>query len=166
MLLLASGTAAYYFIFPSYENLKVLEKENEALLAVVDEMKGLVDKKNELYDLYNSVSEGDRKKINELVPSNPKLAEYLVKLDILTSRNGVSFSSVNFGDPSGAPDAPYMTSVLSLALSGSYETFKIFLKDLEKYVRIIDVDSFGFSAPAEQGAPLSVSFSARTYQAK
>ena len=166
LLLLASAAAVYYYILPSYDGVKILKKENTALEAVAEEMGGLVEKKNELEDLYNSISESDRRKISELAPSNPRLAEFLVKLDLLTSRNGVRFSSVSFGDPAGAAGDPYLTSTLSLGLTGTYETLKTFLKDTEKYVRIIDVDSFGFSSPANIGDPLSISFTARTYQSK
>ena len=166
MLILTSVAAVYYYILPSYEGVKTLQKENTALAAVAEEMKGLVDKKNELEDLYNSISEADRKKIIELAPINPRLAEFLIKIDLLTSRNGVRFSSISFGDAGGTPGDPYLTSSLSLGLTGTYEALKTFLKDTEKYIRIIDVDSFGFSSPAKIGDPLSVSFTAKTYQSR
>lgn len=166
MLILTSAAVVYYYVLPALDVVKTLQKENTALGAVVEEMRGLVEKKNELEDLYNSISEADRKKISELAPANPRLAEFLVKIDLLTSRNGVSFSSVNFGSPAGTPEFPFLTSSLSLGLTGTYEALKSFLKDTEKYVRIIDVDGFGFSSPAEFGDPLSVSFTARTYQSR
>ena len=166
LLFLASAAMVYYYVLSALDAVKILKKENAALEAVVEEMRGLVEKKNELEDLYNSISENDRRKIDELAPVNPRLAEFLIKIDLLTSRNGIHFSSVNFGDPAGAPENPYLTSALSLGLTGTYEALKNFLKDTERFVRIIDVDNIGFSSPLQFGDPLSISFTAKTYQSR
>ena len=99
LLFLASAAMVYYYVLSALDAVKILKKENAALEAVVEEMRGLVEKKNELEDLYNSISENDRRKIDELAPVNPRLAEFLIKIDLLTSRNGIHFSGRSSREP-------------------------------------------------------------------
>ncbi|OHA07200.1 MAG: hypothetical protein A2934_03355 [Candidatus Sungbacteria bacterium RIFCSPLOWO2_01_FULL_47_10] len=157
---------AYYFVYPAYQEIQGIDAENAALFEVAKEMRDLVEKKKELEDIYNSVSENDRKRLEALAPSNAKLADFIVILELLSARNGVPFNSVAITEGGAEPGSSLVPLSISLGLNGSYETLKGYLRDIERYVRIIDVQSIGFSAPAEPGAPMPITFVAKTYETK
>ena len=108
---------------------------------------------------YNAISQENVDKINKMVPSGAESMKLVVQMDDMMRKKGLSLSNINTKDiaaqkldsNSQKNDSMFAESVfLSMEAQGSYESFRSFIKDLEKSLRLIDVISVGIT-PANQG---------------
>ncbi|KKU52188.1 MAG: hypothetical protein A3H69_01450 [Candidatus Sungbacteria bacterium RIFCSPLOWO2_02_FULL_47_9] len=163
LILIVAGSAGYFYVLPKYDETQMLKKETTARQAVLDELNGLLEKKAQLEELFSAISEEDRAKLEALAPAKPDLGTFLVKLDTVASRNGMTFISANFADPNNSDTPPFSVMDVNLNIQGTYESFQSYLKDLEKFIRIMDVVSISFGSPLKEGDSLNFSVKARTY---
>ncbi|MBI2637950.1 MAG: type 4a pilus biogenesis protein PilO [Candidatus Sungbacteria bacterium] len=162
-ILIAAGAAGYLYVIPKYNDMQLLQKQAHARQAVLDELNGLLEKKAELEDTYNSISEEDRARLEQLAPSTADIGGFLVKLDAIAARNGVTSLSLNFAEETNSDIPPFSVMDLTLNLQGTYESFQNYLEDLEKFIRIVDVTDITFSPPTAEGDSVLFSVRAKTY---
>lgn len=165
LLLVLAGVVGYFYVLPAYTGMQQLQKEKTALRSVLDEYGVLTEKKKELEDIYNSISEADIKKLEGMAPTNAKLADFLIQLDALAGRSGMYLTAISFSDPVSVPGARYSSLGVKMSITGTYDSFENYLRDTEQFVRIIDVDNIGFSSPpnSQAAAFLDISLGTRSY---
>ena len=114
---------------------------------------------------YNSISQENVDRINKMVPSGADSMKLVVQIDDMMRKNGLSLKDINTKDIvaqdsiSGVPknDGKSAESIyLSMTAQGSYESFRSFIKMLEKSLRLIDVISVGISPVGQDNYSFSV----------
>jgi len=152
VLTLAIG---YAFVYPSFGDLKNLLDEKQKYLDSLDTIGDIENRKNELVAKYNEVPEADRKNIDVALPSSLDFVKLTSQIDAVASKYGIlvgTFSSKDTEPTTGTSIEnttavkPYNSSVVGFSFSTSYETFRAFLDDLEKSLRILDVRSVNLEA--------------------
>ncbi len=79
---------------------------------------------------------------DELLPKKISTADLLVQIDYLASRNGLIIKDVSFGDVKRnvvKGGGEYSSLPVSLKISGSYNAFLNFSKDVQKNKHLMDI---------------------------
>lgn len=161
ILLFGSGVVGFFYLLPSWNEFQGIRKETDDLRNISAELDELTQKRKDLLDAINTVSRDDLKRIDSALPQGPKSAEFLVLLENLTNKHDLVLKRVDLAStaelktagsqpkPSGTPTVSASTVKefpLSISVTGSYESFKGFLKDLEKNLRIVDILTLSFTS--------------------
>lgn len=170
ILIFAAAVIGVFYLRPQWQQFQTLRKESENLRNIAIELDDLIQNRDALLKAINTVSRQDLQKIDQALPQGPRSAEFLVLLETLANRNNIVLRQVDFigasepqsgqPRPGGAITAPSTSTVkefpISMNVSGSYEAFKSFLRDLERSLRIIDISSISFSSSGKDQFEFSI----------
>lgn len=173
-ILLFAGTVAgaIWYAGPQWKTFRELREEANFLQEISGELDELIQSRNRLLASVNSVSAEDLERISESIPDGQGSADLLNLLEEQSIRHGLVLSKIDLAGTSGSAPVsenagrnlprPSASSArpkpadsvqelpVSLTLTGSYESFKAFLRDLEQNRRIVDVQSVAFSSPDQK----------------
>jgi Tfp pilus assembly protein PilO len=149
-----AGALFFGFIDPTYTHLKALQVEESSYDQALTRSKDLQTVRDQLLARYNTFSQNDLARLEKLIPDHVDNVRLILDLDAMASRYGMHVKSVSIkADPTatargqiGPNDQAYESVVLSFSVSGSYDTFRSYLADLEKSLRLVDVVGLAFSA--------------------
>ena len=130
---------------------------------MVSELEDIAADRDKLIDIYNSITQADIDRLGKMLPSGPNASSFLTNLEFLALKNNLQLKRLDFiGDTSSnvsrsssipTPSAAIPAAragenlselPLSISIEGSYESFRNYLKDLEKSVRLLDVNEINF----------------------
>jgi Tfp pilus assembly protein PilO len=134
-------------------------QEVGALRAAVGERQQLLDKRTAIltnsvseYSKYQAAISGDAgRNFIQLVPVKKNTAELVSAIQDIAQSSGMQVSQVQIAEAKGKEAEPYKTLSLGLDMVGTYPTLRTFLGNLEKYVRILNVNSIQVSTDALTG---------------
>lgn len=160
VLILGGTIVGVFYLRPQWQEFKTLGEEAENLRDLSAELDELIQNRDSLIQTLNSVSGEDLKRVDLALPQGARSAEFLTMLEILAKKNNILLRQVDLIEeppsatggqprPGGAVNLPrtgaYRELPITLSVTGSYESFKSFLRDLESSLRIIDVLGVSFS---------------------
>ena len=131
----------------------------------------------QLSEFYDDLSQTDRNRVISALPEDTDLPNLLVHIDRLAKESGVLLSNFTIRE-AAAPTgffaeeevATTPSSLLSFRAKGAYTSAKEFLRSLEKFLRIVDIDTILLSSidiPEDGSEPLlDITLTARTYEFK
>lgn len=132
-----------------------------------EELQGLAANRDAIISQYNSIPDADLSKLSGIAPSASRMTDMLVALEELTRRGSLTLGQLDF---SGSPVSTSALAVpsarryealhVAIALRGSYENFRDFLKALEHELRLFDTDEINF---AVSGKEASINLKGRIY---
>lgn len=152
---------AYYAVFflakPQWEEAKFVKLEVGSYKETLDNISKMQELRNKLLKEYNSISGDEKKKLEKMFASSLNEGELIGMIDNLAMSNSMTLTDVSFDKQNavgqnktviggGATNQPYIPYNLNLSLKGSYNALKNFLKNTEKSLVIIDIDSISFSS--------------------
>lgn len=137
--------------------------ERQALVA--ERQQALENFTRELDRFQTQLSGDDKDKFAAIVPEKKSTAELLSALDAIANSTGVRLLEANISELKSrrrGTSTTTKTLVLSLDLEGRYESFRAFLGQLERSVRLLDVQSLDV-AEGELPGELIFDVEARAY---
>lgn len=173
LLLAATSAAMFWLVWPGYLAVGGLK---EQVLSLAERIKEAEDLAVKIKSLSAKQNTADLSRIMFALPDKRDEAGLLIQLDELAAANGLILTSIGFApeakqtgaprlqpaDAEQAPQAgsgqaappplPYKTIGISLALSGSVDAFRNFLRAAENNLRLLDIKSVDFSAAGPEGA--------------
>lgn len=155
---------------PAWEALKKPKKEKEVLQNLINEIEEIKVPYDELLSEYNSLSSQDIERLKKVLPREKEIAKeiLLVELENIALNNGLLLK--NFGVIIEKIEGKSQFAkigmekgriALDLGISGSYNGFRSFVRDLEKSLRIINIGVVSFNAAKEDS--YSFNIKAETY---
>lgn len=172
-------------LFTEAKGYRATEQSYNTALANSRQLKAVRD---ELLVRYNSFTTSDLLRLERMLPDNVDNIRLVIEIEKIASQYGmalrdVAFETVQAEDPAAAlqegafvtetPESllldsrDYGTFSLSFTTRGTYANFVRFLGDLERNLRIVDIDSIKFSS--EEGATAGIydyDFEIQTYWLK
>lgn len=159
-LIIASVGIFYGYTNPNYRgennngsaNVVKLMNERKQYAEALDSSKKFIDKLNKLSLVNNSLSISDLERLKKLVPDNIDNVKLIIDIDKIASRYGFHIRGIKIEDGAGntgelGPDnSPLGSVVLSFNITASYDRFKMFIRDLEESLRVIDITNFTFNS--------------------
>ena len=155
ILFLAISLALFFgFIDPSYGRVKTLRAQEAQYSDALDRARELQEIRDQLLSKYNTFSKTDFDRIEKLVPDHIDNVRLILDLDELASHYGMRVRDVQIEDDAqravqgqiGPSEENYESVILTFNVSGTYDTFRSFLHDLERSLRIVDVVGLSFTS--------------------
>jgi len=145
IILLAVAALGFGILWPNYQELQEIqavtrEKESE-LKSLEDYFSSLEKTAKEVKSYPESLA-----KIDASLPPDPSVSSLFLFLQKKASENGLILKEVGGFSISPSIDNPKVKEVvISINLTGSYDSLKNFLSVIEEADRLIDVENIGFS---------------------
>lgn len=159
--------ASYYTVFflakPKWQELSSLKAEASSYKETLDNMEKMKDLRDKLLRQYNSISGEDKDKLSKMFASSLNEGELMIMFDDLAKTSSLTLTDIVFEQVLNANSADNYTQnsslynpyVITINVSGTYNGFKNFLRNMEKSLLITDINSISFNAsgdPAEKNS--------------
>lgn len=173
--------AAFVFFFdlvqPTYENMEALRSNELGEETFLESQTALVQQAQATLNTYQNEAQSAAN-IGLAMPSGEDVAGALAQIQGIATNSGITVESISVTTPQVQVQAtaaggstpssvgitkPFGSFTLRLTASGSYESFKNFLSEVETNIRIFDVESVSLE-PAVVGVPTGAK-SASSYDA-
>jgi len=136
LLILGFILIIFYLVSPTYNKVKNLR----SLVKTKREVLQNQEKQQQLFQELKQSKELE--KLDQILPDNPEIPELMIQLETMASQNNLILKSINFTESQNE-----ITS--QIALAGSYNALKNYLKALENNLRLMDIVNLNFQAPKE-----------------
>lgn len=153
---------------PTYQHIKTLQAQYSQYDAVLTQSTQLRAMRDQLLTRQKTFSADDTHALERLLPDNVDNIRLIIDINDIAARYhlqvkgvGVGKSDAGAGQSVTAGKASLGSVDLSFTISASYTDFIAFLQDLERSLRLLDVESIKFSA-GEKGIN-DYSVTVRTY---
>jgi len=160
ILIIISVLAFIFFIKPEYENITVLKNDISVYEGYINDSTTLQEVKDSLVSSYKSISQENKEKLNKLLPDEVNNIKFVLEIENLASDYNLSVKNVNFESIESSSESKNGVSIsksdeenlsygkfpIEFTISGSYESFALFIKELETNLRLVDVEEVTFSS--------------------
>lgn len=154
LFILLSGAIFFWYINPTYLSLKSVLAEQAQFDAALSRSRELQDVRDQLLARYNTFPPADLNRLQKLVPDHVDNVRLILDLDSMATKYGMRVRNVAIESEKarasrgqiGPGEDAYESVILSFTVSGSYDTFRQYLSDLEKSLRLVDVVGLSFKA--------------------
>jgi Tfp pilus assembly protein PilO len=127
-------------IHPTYNHVKELRAEESTYNQALTRAKELQQVRDQLLARYNTFSPTNVTRLEKLVPDHVDNVRLILDLDTLASKYGMRVRDVQIQSDNtrgargevGPDELSHESVVLSFQVSGTYDTFRQYLADLEK----------------------------------
>lgn len=167
LLIILSLGLFFGFVDPMWRDAKAA---NEKLTLEKNDLKNIKifqEKRDSLLAEERSVSQLDRERLAKLVPDSIDSVKLILEIYRIGQESGVNVRSVDVTEPSRdgtLSTVKYGTLPMRLVMSGSYENFKVFLRNIEKSLTLLDVT--GITLRPQKTSSYEYTVSAKTYWLK
>lgn len=157
LFIIIAGGIFFGFVNPTYTEVKALRAEESTYETALSRSKELQAVRDQLLARYNTFPRESLTRLGRLVPDTIDTVRLILDLDSMAARYGMHIRNVSLNSGASASsraavgeigpgDARYDYVTLSFSVSGTYDTFRAFLADLESSLRLVDVTSVSFSS--------------------
>lgn|SRR3989344_4636029 len=188
ILILASIGLFFIYINPTYggvtdskerkdKSVKELKAERARYIEALNKSQDLDEVKQGLLTQYNSVSGAQKARLEKLLPDHIDSVRLVIDVVEIARKHGMRASNITIASSDtkngkssgkedngsiGPSDDKYKDADFTFILSGTYEQFVSFLGDLEKSLRIVDIESVSFDS--DPSSPIySFTLKVKTY---
>lgn len=155
---------------PSYQTSKTIASEVSAYNDALTKSQELKAVRDKLISKRNTFSPDDVTKLSRVLPDNVDNIRLVIDINHIAARHNLSLKGVQLGALSNSRSTPNALAsgasgdavgsvTIGFSVTASYDTMIAFLQDLERSLRIIDIQSLSFSA----GDTTDYSLTIRTY---
>jgi Tfp pilus assembly protein PilO len=159
IILIAISVISYFtFIDPNYQEIKTLRAQLASYNNALANERQLQTIRNSLTEKRNSMSASDIERLNRLLPDNVNNVGLILDLNALGQPLGMQIQNVKFEVQNNANQQgqdqklaaqekkDYGVFNIEFSTIGSYSNFVSFLAQLDKSLRMIDVQSISFNS--------------------
>lgn len=153
-----AGLVFYFFIDPTYTEVKQLRTEEATLSAALTRALELQSTRDQLLSRYNTFSPDDLSRLEKMLPDHVDNVRLALDMDSLANQYGMRIRNVSIEKEDekkstrpkqqvvGPDERTYESMVLSFTVTGQYATLRTFLTDLEKSLRLVNIESLAFTS--------------------
>jgi Tfp pilus assembly protein PilO len=162
LIVLAIGV---YFTYTSGQItvLKSIQADNNQYLSAINSAEKLIQLRDSVLNQYNAISDTDKARLDKLVPDNIDNVRLIIDISGIAGRHGLTAAGITTSADTNAAKASIPTQSTQNSVAGSgnlstvtvtfnvtttYTNFIAFLQDLERSLRILDVNSITLSTSA------------------
>ncbi len=178
IILIAIAAISYFtFIDPHYTQVKALRVQLDSYNKALSNERQLEAIRNDLTERRNAMSSSDIERLERLLPDNVNNVGLILDLNALGQPLGMQIQNVKFEVQNKATAAgqdqkqaaqdkkDYGVFNIEFSTIGTYPNFVSFLAQLDKSLRMIDVQSISFSSTDDRSV-YRYDFKVKTYWLK
>jgi Tfp pilus assembly protein PilO len=116
----------------------------------------LAEKTTKLTDMRNNLSQDDIDRVTKMLPDSVENVGLIIEINNLAVKNGLGYvknPQINQGATAGSISTgsagagqKYGSLSMTFNVSGTYDQLQSFLKDMETYIRLVDVMGLTFTS--------------------
>lgn len=156
ILIIAAIGLFYTYIDPMYTNIQTLLQQEQKFNDALNKSRELQALRDVLLSKYNSFSSGDLARLNKLLPDHIDNVRLALDIDGIASAYNMRIRSIRVTPGSsvqrqktiGPNTNPYESTILTFSVATTYKNLLMFLKDIERSLRIVDTKQLSFSEPS------------------
>jgi len=149
---------------PLYNNIKSLRSDVSTYNKALNNSTTLQKERDSLLEKYRDISNKDKSRLNSFLPDTVNNIKFILEIEQIANLHGMPLKDIKFDNIQN--NSNNMTSGNSMIVSnnnlrsklygifpvefvtqGSYNSFLLFLKDIEHNLRIMDIKSISFTVP-------------------
>jgi Tfp pilus assembly protein PilO len=158
--------AFFLVIDPIFSDAKEIRSEVSAYKTALDNSAQLQKIRDSLIEEYKNVKKEDKDRLLHFLPNNVDNIELILEIERLANQNGLPVKNFifsvedlnkkvvideddgnNFMDDFSGGNLPYGVFPIEFTLTGRYNSFLNFLKEIESNLRLIDIRSVSLTVP-------------------
>jgi len=162
--IIISGLLFFAVVNPMYADVRVLRSDVATYNTALDHSKELEMTRDSLVDTYKNITESDKDRLSHFLPNTVNNIRFILEIEQIANLHSMPIKNIKFdpgrasaqtpasggtviasNDPSASK--PYGVFPIEFTTEGNYETFALFLKDIEHNLRLVDVKSVSFAVP-------------------
>lgn len=160
-LIILGGAGAIFFMLirPELDKIGALRIEQADIEQSLSELQELAKIRDTLLSQYNAINPLDLARLGRIVPSSIDSGLFIAEMEAFAHQYNIILKSITIADEKDGTqnrserraierpeEQPFKKLPISLAVSGSYASFRDFLNRLEQNTRIIDIGSIRFNS--------------------
>ncbi|HVU75768.1 MAG TPA: type 4a pilus biogenesis protein PilO [Candidatus Paceibacterota bacterium] len=162
--LVAAGAIFMLYTKPTYDTVQSQNAQIAQYDQALEKATELQQLKQSLLSRYNTFNPSDIDRLQKLLPDHVDNVRLILDLDSLAGKHGMALQNVAVsGAESGAASSKtasgavgaskqkYDSLTIKFTTQGTYDTFRNFMADLEKDLRIVDLVSLDLSNAISSG---------------
>jgi len=156
LLIISSLYSVFFLIKPQFKEISFLKIKVASYKENFNNIEKVRELRNKYLKDYNEISEENKAKLETMIPKAVNEGEMMLMLDGIAKANSMSLTGISFAKEGeqmssvlglSKKENPYTPYFFSMDLTGTYVGFKNFLRNIEKNLVIIDIDSVSFNSP-------------------
>jgi len=154
-------------------DIQTLSAKKAEYVNVLEKSKELKNKRDAVLTSYNSISEADVERLSKVIPYAFDPVLLANDINSIASRYGMDMKEFKVSESKAEirgeviiqeEEPLYKTTSVTVTISGGFDQFLKFLKDIESSLHLIDVRSLSIKAPlTAQSGVLDYSLEMNTY---
>lgn len=152
----------------AYQDIKLQSAKLNQYNVVLDQSSLVRQKRDELLTERNAFSPQQLQQIQKLLPDNIDNIRLIIDINDIAARYHLQVMNVTLDQTTDAigADSRLGTVGIGFSVSANYSDFLAFLADLERSLRILDIDDISFAAPQKTNGLASYTIHLKTYWLK
>lgn len=160
LLVIISGAMVVVYVVPTYENIRVIQLEAQAVEEDIGSARAASEKLSEFAAEVAKFPDDGLERLDTIIPASLDPVKFIVDIDAIALRHGLALRGPKVQSTSGTPDRPlpYVEHTITFGVRANYDTFKALLLDLEENLAVGDIkkigiktgDAFASTAPSEE----------------
>src|SRR3989344_5363860 len=143
----------FTFTKPYYEGVKAVAPSAAEYREALDNISNIIETRDRLLINYNSIPKVELERLEKALPKDVDTVRLAHELDSIGARYGISLKSLSIDTETQKqvsqvvlPDGKglYEKALVSMSFVSNYKSFRSFLADLEKSLRIMNIKSLKF----------------------
>jgi hypothetical protein len=172
-LLLISGILFFLIVDPLFVSVKQLKNDVSTYNLALNNSTELQKVRDSLLEKYRNISNEDKEKLNNFLPNTVNNIKFILEIEQIANLHSMPLKNIKFEDKQQQSDIenkivsgsnmivsnneedslPYGTFPIEFITEGRYDAFTLFLKDLERNLRVMDIQSISFVVPQPVAKP-------------
>ena len=171
LILLTSVIAFFMVVDPLRQSVSSLSSDIGTYNAALDNSTSLQKTEDTLLASYKNISQDDKDRLEHFLPNTVDNIKFILEIESIANKYGMSIKNIKFETPisasgqavSTAPNSsnsglvissdpksalPYGNFSIEFDTTGSYSSFLSFMKEVERNLRLVDIQSVNFTVPA------------------
>lgn len=169
LFIVGAAVLFWFWTKPLLNDIDGLASKKETIDKALADSRQMQEMRQSILDKYNAISEEDLSRLSKMLPEKQIIANLILEVENVAKNSGTVFKSFDSskvaneektqsavkyeysgGETSSAASnktqKTYSKVAFGVSVSASYENFIVFLKELEKSLHMIDVNSISFSS--------------------
>lgn len=171
VLIIASAGIFFSYVSPTYgaltnkaelkeRSIRELKEERGRYIDALNKTKEIEQARTGLLKRYNHIPIEDRDRLEKLLPDHIDSVRLIIDINNIASQYEMSLKNISLTQSGseaaevhsltiGPKEERFKATELQFGVTGSYEDFRSFVRDLEQSLRLVDIEAISFSAPAD-----------------
>lgn len=171
LLIISSAGIIYVLFIPTYQGVQSVMEEKGQYEKALNDSRAVEERQSVLGSKYNEMAPADVDRLEKMIPNSIDNIRLIIEVDKIAQRYNMTLENPIVSQQkdsvtslqaiiAGVPGASSLYGVgnMSFDVTGSYETYIAFIKDLEKSLRLMDITAITLSDEKVTGSVITYDF--------